>query len=197
MIAYKFLRAGGVGPFTEYEWPLPTSGAPGGWVESGGEPRLCELGVHACAPEDLALWLDAELWRVELDGVVHSELGKLAARRGRLLDRVEGWDAGAAADFGAACAQRVADRAAAAEHEAGGDAGRSAWVERAKALAGDAAAYATGQAGDPERPIALAATAAYIAAESAVHFEGAEEAAAAERAWQGAWIAARLGLAGE
>lgn len=61
-------------------------------------------------------------------------------------------------------------------------------------MAGDAAAYATGHAGDPERPIALAATAAYIAAEAAVHFEGDEGAAAEERAWQGEWIAARVGF---
>jgi hypothetical protein len=197
VIAYKFLRAGGIGPFTEHEWPLPAGGEPGDWVEAGGEPRLCELGVHACAAEDLALWLDAELWRIELDGVMDSQRGKVAARRGRLLERVAGWDVEAAAEFGAACAQRVADRAAATAQEAGGDEQRSGWVRKAQDMAGDAAAYATGQAGDPERPIALAATAAYIAAESAVHFEGAEDAAGEERAWQGAWLAARLGLSGE
>jgi hypothetical protein len=192
MIAYKFLRAGGIGPFTDYRWPLSADG-PGDWVDAGEDPRLCERAVHACAAEDLALWLDAELWRIELDGVLSTDHGKLAARRGRLLDRVDGWSVETALEFGAACAQRVAERAEAAA-QADPDGGRAAWVRRSQALAGDAAAYASGQAGDPQRPIALAATAAYIAAESAVHAEGAATAAAEERAWQGAWIAQRLGL---
>lgn len=132
MIAYKFLRAGGVGPFTEHEWPLPVEGAPGAWVEADGEPRLCELGVHACATEDLALWLDAELWRIELDGVVDADNGKLAARRGRLLERVEDWSARVAADFGAACAKRAADRAAAAAARAEHDGDRAAWARKAE-----------------------------------------------------------------
>lgn len=190
MIAYKFLRAGGVGPFSEFRWPPPSDG-PGPWVDAGDDPRLCERAVHACSADQLALWLDAELWRVELDGVLSAEHDKLAARRGRLLDRVEAWNAETALEFGAACAERVAERAAAA---ARGGADREGWARRAEAFATDAAAYAAGRVGDPNRPMALAAAAAFIAAEAAVQDEGAADAAVSERAWQGEWIAARLGL---
>jgi hypothetical protein len=187
MIAYKFLRDGGVGPFSGFRWPPPANG-PGPWVDAGDDPRLCERAVHACTVDQLALWLDAELWRVELDGVLSTQHDKLAARRGRLLERVEAWNAETALAFGAACAQRVAERAAAARAV-----NRENWVHRAEALARDAAAYATGRAGDPTRPMALGAAAAFIAAEAAAQDEGAD-AAIIERAWQGAWIAARLGF---
>lgn len=192
MIAYKFLRAGGLGPFSDHSWPLP-NGGPGEWVDSAGEPHVCERGVHACAIGDLALWVDAELWRVELDDVLGADHGKLTARRGRLLERIDGWTSDVALEFGAACAQRAAERAKAAAQEGPG----SARAERLDAMAGDAAAYAAWRAGDPQRPVALAATAAYVAAESAAHFEGRADAAEAERAWQGAWLADRLGLARE
>jgi hypothetical protein len=194
VIAYKFLRAGGIGPFSEFRWPPPADG-PGRWVDAGGGPRFCERAVHACSLDQLALWLDAELWTVELDGVLSAEHDKLAARRGRLLGRVEAWNADTALEFGAACAQRVAERAAAAGR-AGADGDREGWVHRAEALARDAADYAAGRAGDPNRPMALAAAAAFIAAEAAAQDEGAADAAVTERAWQGAWIAARLGLTG-
>jgi hypothetical protein len=192
VIAYKFLRAGGVGPFSGFRWPPPADG-PGPWVEAGDEPRFCERAVHACSVNDLALWLDVELWRVELDGVLSAEHDKLAARRGRLLGRVDAWNAETALEFGAACAQRVAGRAAAAAR-AGAD--REGWVHRAAGLARDAADYPAGRAGDPARPMALAAAAAFIAAEAAAQDEGTADAAVSERAWQGAWIARRLGLTG-
>lgn len=189
MIAYKFLRTGGVGPFSGFRWPLP-NGEPGEWVDTDGDPHICERGVHGCSIDDLALWVDAELWRVELDDVLTADHGKLTARRGRLLERIEGWTGETALEFGAVCAQRVAERAETAARDAPG----TPRAERLQAMAGDAAAYASGKAGDPQRPVALAATAAYVAAESAVHFDEDEYAAATERAWQGAWIAERLGL---
>lgn len=189
MIAYKFLRAGGAGPFSRFRWPASADG-PGPWVDAGDDPRVCERAVHACAVDQLARWLDTELWRVELDGVLPAEPDKLAARRGRLLDRIDGWNAETALEFATACADRVAERAAAAA--TAGD--REAWVHRSHSYALDAAAYAAGRIGDPKRPMALAAAAAFIASEAAAQDEGDGDAAVRERAWQGAWLAARLGL---
>ena len=37
MIAYKFLCAGGLGPFSRYAWPLPRSERPGAWVIAPGD----------------------------------------------------------------------------------------------------------------------------------------------------------------
>jgi hypothetical protein len=189
VIAYKFLRAGGIGPFSGFHWPLP-AGGPGQWVDAGEDPRMCEHAVHACSADGLALWLDAELWRIELDAPLDEAHGKLAARRGRLLARVEAWNAQTALEFATACAERVAERAAVAARDLDGDA---PWVRRSSALAADAAAYAAGRVGDRNRPVALAAAAAYIAAEAAWQSEGAS-AATGERVWQAAWIAARVGL---
>ncbi len=186
MIAYKFLRAGGVGPFSGFAWPLPDT-APGAWVEAGEGLAVCERGIHGCAIDDLVLWLDAELWRVELADVVATGEGKVAARRGRLLERVEAWSEGLALEFASACARRAAERAA---HVAVDTARR----ERLDAMAADAAAYATGAAGDPQRPAALAATAAFVAAELAAQADGRPGAAGEERVWQSTWLAERLGL---
>jgi hypothetical protein len=71
VIAYKFLQAGGLGPFSGFAWPQP-----GRWV--GGR-------VSACRASDLPIWLHEELWVAELDGAVEEARTKLVAPRGRLL----------------------------------------------------------------------------------------------------------------
>ena len=63
MIAYKFLAAGRVAPFSGFEWPEPTGDAPGGWVEATVVDS-CRSGVHACRVEYLPIWMAPELWRV-------------------------------------------------------------------------------------------------------------------------------------
>jgi hypothetical protein len=88
VIAWKFLNAGRVGPFTGFRWPI------GEWVsapEGAAEDRL----IHACRTSDLPYWVpgapDAELWRVELDEPVVALRWQVASMRGRLLQRVEAW----------------------------------------------------------------------------------------------------------
>jgi hypothetical protein len=109
VIAFKFLRAGAVGPFTRFQWPAT------GWVEA---PQAREgYGVHACRASDLAWWISDELWRVELDGPAYERETQIEARRGRLLDRVAAWDAAARAEFGLACVFQARDVAAAALRE--------------------------------------------------------------------------------
>lgn len=107
MIAYKFLRRG-ISPFTGTPWPSPTAGRPGGWMEAEGRLGLCTNGIHACRPSQLPPWMGGELWAVELDGEIVQTPPALIARRGRLIRRVEGWDAGVQAAFAADCARRAA-----------------------------------------------------------------------------------------
>ena len=143
MIAYKFLRAGAIAPFSSFAWP---GGSPGPWVEA--EPHVCASGIHACRAADLPYWLGAELWEIELDGAV-DEMRKLVARRGRLLRRVDGWDAAAARAFGESCVEAVdvletmagfADDARGLV-AAGDVAGASFVAARAAETAGDTGAY--------------------------------------------------------
>ena len=101
MIAYKFLCAGGVGPFSGYRWPLPSDGGAGPWVAGAPDAVPCRRAVHACRVADLPWWLRAELWEVELEGTVTAGRHKVMAPRGRLLRRVAAWDAD--------CTQRFAD----------------------------------------------------------------------------------------
>ena len=112
MIAYKFLCAGGVGPFSRYAWPPPPDGGAGAWVASARDAVLCEGGVHACRVSDLPWWLNDELWEAELDGTVTAGRHKVMAPRARLLRRVERWDAACAQRFADACAERARDHAA-------------------------------------------------------------------------------------
>lgn len=106
MIAYKFLGSDCTGRFSGFAWPLPDGGSPGEWVES--PLSRCASGVHACRVRDLPFWVDATLWRIELAGTLEEASRKVVASRGRLLKRIEAWDAGAMRDFGLACVERVA-----------------------------------------------------------------------------------------
>ena len=40
----------------------------GKWVQAAREDE--GFGIHACRPRDLSWWINAELWRVELEGPV-------------------------------------------------------------------------------------------------------------------------------
>jgi hypothetical protein len=204
MIACKFLARGAVGPFSRFSWPVPgRKGARGAWVESrGGE------GIHACRPADLAWWIDDELWRAELAGPVEERHLQVVATRARLLARVAGWEEGGARDLALECAMRCRDLAAASLEALGlgplsralrgvGSAPelREAALAAAEAAPGGEPWLLAGYAADAAS-CALAgnaAGAAYVAARAASVAEG-PDAFAAERARQGRWLAARLGL---
>ena len=100
MIAYKFLRAGRIAPFTGFRWE------PGRWVESA-DAVACETGVHACRPRDLPYWLRAELWEIELGGAIVEAERKVVAARGRLRRRLDRWDGQAHRELARTCAQRT------------------------------------------------------------------------------------------
>jgi hypothetical protein len=103
LIAYKFLGHGAVGPFTGFRWRRDV------WVEAE-ETAPCRYGIHACRANDLPLWLDSELWEIELDGAIVEAERKLVARRGRLTRRIEQWTPELATEFGRFCARRTRER---------------------------------------------------------------------------------------
>lgn len=101
--AFKFTRTGARSPFTGYAWPRNE------WVKADGDVGLCLNGIHACRVEALPRWIDDELWRIEVDGVHQEVDGVLVARRGRLVDRIEGWNAETARELARSCARRAHD----------------------------------------------------------------------------------------
>lgn len=201
MIAFKFLRAGRVGPFSRFQWPDA-----GVWVRPTADASPCRRGIHACRIQDLPWWLDDQLWKVELDGEVAVGRHKLLATAGRLVSRVDAWTPTLAEAFGVACAWRARDHAvlgldwagrsaAAAElaacaslDEVQGTVRRmldDAAQERISlTMAGDGAVRAI--SGPPP-------TAAYIAAHAARRIDGASG-YAVERMWQASWLSHHLGL---
>ncbi len=202
MIAYKFLAAGSVSPFTGFRWPARGDG-PGPWVESGSQRP--DLGVHACLAPDLAYWLDAELWRVELEEPVAEGQRQVVAHRGRLLSRIEQWDAAAALRFAERAALMARDRVAAALRREGleadaADLGRArglgALLAASTSVTAPASALAAYLAESAETALAGDhAVSAYISARAAVPSAGGDEREfAAERARQGLRLAEQLGL---
>lgn len=165
MIAYKFLRQDGTGPFTRFAWPLPGDDGPGAWVDA--PVVACRSGVHACRVADLPLWLGRELYAIELAGDVVEERMKVVAPRGRLLRRIGAWDDAARAAYVADC------------------------ETRAHALAADLPDWdaAVGPASAAGGPAAIG----FITARIAEERDG-PAAYGAERARQVAWLRERLAL---
>jgi hypothetical protein len=213
MIAYKFLRAGAVAPFSGRLWEPPIQGHPGGWVEGGPVLQTCRSGVHACRPVQLAYWINDELWEVELAGrIVESEL-KLTAERGRLLRQLVLWGDELRDEFAAACAWRARHHAL----EELRTLALSEWVTRlesctelraASRLAGELAevpelqrrrstrdllAYLADAVEYASSDVAATAYIAAVAAErrSTIH---SGDPFAEEREWQASWLAERLRL---
>lgn len=166
MTAYKFLGEDAVSPFAGFRWPV------GEWVEAAS-PDVCRLGIHACRIGDLPFWLGAELWEIELSGdlIVHPR--KVVAPRGRLVRRIEQWNASTRQEFGKSVLARTR--------------------RRFGAVAGVA-----GYVGDIERHLAAGRVplAAFAAARAAEVGGGPAE-YERERSRQAAWLADRLGLAGK
>jgi hypothetical protein len=105
LIAYKLLGEGRIAPFSRFVWPEA-----GAWLEAQSVDP-CQSGIHACRALQLPPWLAlGDLWEVELEDVVVDER-KVVARRGRLVRRVDEWDAAAQRRFGVACGEATARRA--------------------------------------------------------------------------------------
>jgi hypothetical protein len=105
-IAYKFTQPRTRSRFTGFEWPV------GKWVEARGTVGLCANGIHACRVQALPRWVDDVLWRIELDDIELEHEGVLVARRGRLLEPVEAWNAETSRELARSCAARIREFAA-------------------------------------------------------------------------------------
>ena len=167
MRAYKFLSEDGLGVFSRFAWPLPVAG-PGAWVES--EVETCRAGIHACRTGDLPFWVAAALYEIELDGDVEEQQLKVVAPRGRLVQRIDGWDGKVRVAYGHMCFTRA--------HE----------------LAGAAGGRLDGWAPGPEIGLAESARLGFIAALIAELLQGADAAHLEERRRQSDWLVERLAL---
>jgi hypothetical protein len=219
LIAYKFLRPGGVAPFSGHRWPPPANGDPGQWVGASSWTAVCRDGVYACERRHLPLWIWEELWEVELDGDVEAHDQKLRARRGRLTRRIEPWSPAGAKAFARACAGRAAHHAAgplldaghagpAAVLQAGDDLARvreltaelwdrlpaSARIPMGMASDGALRALTATDSSDGYVAAHGGAVSAYIAAMTALRVAGRER-YDDERAWQADWLTRTLELA--
>ncbi|WP_131746939.1 hypothetical protein [Frankia sp. Cppng1_Ct_nod] len=216
MSYYKFLRPSGEGVFTGYDWV----GSGGNWIDAGS-PVSCQAGIHACRVEDLPYWLAEGLWRIDLAGQIVTYKNKVAASRGRLGARVEGWTTRTAREFSVACVGRVAQHAAAELRDTSMwslaesvEAAVRVFVEdgdavglKLRALEGAAvpvhyrgssanllSAYITDalESLDAYPPAMLAYIAARAASQRRVSPSG--DPYLDERRWQASWLATRLGL---
>ena len=167
MIGYKFLRADGTSPFSDFRWELP-SGRPGPWVEADVDP--CSSGIHACRAADLPYWAGHSLFEIELDGEILELGSKQVASRARLLRRIEVWEEKVRDDYQRMCADRAHALASSATPPL------SSW----DALVDPFAAQGPGPAG-------------FAAARIAEEVNG-PDAYRTERAAQAAWLIERLGL---
>lgn len=204
MIAYKFLRSGRIGPFSNFPWPEP-----GVWVRAGAATAQCRRGIHACRTRDLPWWLADELWEIDLDGEPQLDEHKIVARAGALRSRVESWTGAVAQEYGEACAWRARDRTAKALRHAGHAHAADRLVActslddvllTARQLADDVpdTRISLTIAGDGARRALTGAppTSAYIAAHAALRIDG-PPGYRAEREWQSRWLVERLGLRSE
>ena len=64
----------------------------------------CRAGIHAA---DLPYWVTPALYAIELDGPVIEQTTNVVAPRGRLLRRIEAWDAATSEAYGRMCVARA------------------------------------------------------------------------------------------
>jgi hypothetical protein len=180
LTAYKFLAAGGVGPFSGIEWPQPAGDEPGTWVER-------DDGISACDPHHLPMWIREELWEVELDGMVQAVGHKLLAQRARLARRVDAWSPEMAGRFAQYCLRRAEEYASRAPSEV---------ADVVAGMLGDASGAAQGAviSDDPIVASKASAGAAYVTAMIARRVSG-PDAFDAERDAQADWLTRELQLA--
>lgn len=63
---YKFLKNGGNAPYACKFWfSLPEGDVPGAWMPAVSHVKMCQSGYHACRPEHLSYWIEAELYEIE------------------------------------------------------------------------------------------------------------------------------------
>jgi hypothetical protein len=217
MLAYKFLDPGGVGPYSGFSWPLPTSESPGAWVQSAGELDLCRNGIHACRVGQLPYWWATQLWEIELAEPIQDADQVMLAGRGRLLRHVDAWAEPMMRRYAQACAWRARNHGVwqlralnldAAADALAGCVTLESLSATATTLVPDVAdqttaaiiAYVADTASWTSEPMTLAKTVPYVTAHTAGCTGGPEDHPEfqrryhAERRWQAHWLTEHLEL---
>ncbi len=88
---FKFLGHDATAPFSGRPWPQPSGGRPGEWMTWPGPRDPCRAGLHVCRLADLPLWMNEELFAVEVDGEVDEYSTFAVTARARLSARIEDW----------------------------------------------------------------------------------------------------------
>ncbi len=88
------------------QWGLPKNGKPGKWFAVKGELEPYEL--HLCRGTDLLdEWSGPELYVAEYQGRIIERADKVVARKARLVERVETWNARTQRLFACDCTERA------------------------------------------------------------------------------------------
>jgi len=182
---YKFIDENNRGyngfDYTEY---LPRDGQPGKplpTVEGKIEP--CECGYHACKPQFVSHWINAQLYEVELSGNLVDAEDKTAASDMRFIRKVDAWNERAQRLFAVLCARgalKLVDNP----------------DPRCIAACDVAERYANGDATEEELAAVRGAAwgAAMIAARDAAINAATAAARASDADWYATWDAARAAV---
>lgn len=209
--AWKFLDDRSRDPLSGVRWPLPTELAASLWVDVEGIGSA--TGVRACNVDQLALWMSAQLWEVELDGAISVDEIRITAGRGRLVRLIDGWPA-IGLDLSLLATWSVRDHAVAVLTAVGDEIGANALANAGDIAALSAAVAAMVPDLDTPGGVAVATVsdiiadlgdpvlACHDAARAAGHRSSAIDGSIgsywrgfnAERLAQSDWIAAQLGL---
>jgi hypothetical protein len=101
---YKFLNTDGRGRFSCFLFPTDRT------VTVEGPLEMCFNGIHAAREADLAYWIDAQLWEIELGEEMEEADTKVVSRSGRLTCCLADWNDQTARLFAADCAERALSR---------------------------------------------------------------------------------------
>ena len=91
---YKFLTEEHLGKYSRFDYTayLPKNGKPGKWLPKVDSLLKCSSGYHACEPDQVARWINAELYEVEYRTKPEGDGEKVWGNKIRLVRKVEQWD---------------------------------------------------------------------------------------------------------
>ena len=142
---YKFTGSGRTSKYGATDYP-PV----GEWSESRA-PKLCESGWHIPDPNCLGIWVDAELWEVEVRGKSVNDDNKSSNEYIRFVRQLR-WTLTDIVDFARSCADATdATDAAAYTAAHAAHAAADAATDAAAAYAAYTAAYAAAYAAERKR----------------------------------------------
>jgi len=106
---YKVLRAGGLGPHSDVQWPLPAEGEEWGeWMlPILGKLVPCKRGYHVVTIWQLPYWIGECIHPAQVRGQVLVDCDKTLAREAKVGRAIAAWTPAVMAVFARACAERA------------------------------------------------------------------------------------------